>query len=229
MAFPSPANQNALEEPPSRLSARWIFKSPATSGTTRIAASSAKETWEQNPSAIWFCAPTATKVRRAERELSRPGTARARSIRNGPAWTASVTFDLRENSATRCKRTSPFATLKIPESNRAFRNGAMTPVTDEQTNRCVIWIEVTAIDTGEDTSRAASRRQDRHAARSVDRRCRAGTIWPKKPPAQAKHDHHRLNFHDSVAVFEAMPRRKFRLSRSRSRPSPGAHSREQHR
>src|SRR6202008_3873493 len=42
----SRANQNALDDPPSRLSARWIFKSSANRVVVRIAANSASETSE---------------------------------------------------------------------------------------------------------------------------------------------------------------------------------------
>src|ERR1044071_1214400 len=65
-------NQNALEEPPSRLRARQILKSLAN-GADRICAKSASVTSEQKPSATRSSA-SATKVRRALREFSSPLT-----------------------------------------------------------------------------------------------------------------------------------------------------------
>src|SRR6476619_8277411 len=49
-ALPSSrANQNALEEPPSRFNARRIFESATIGAVARMFANSASETSEQNP------------------------------------------------------------------------------------------------------------------------------------------------------------------------------------
>src|SRR6266581_6421333 len=61
----SRANQNALEEPPSRFSARSIFKSAAIGVVARIAAKSASETSEQTPSSARSFIAVAANVRRA--------------------------------------------------------------------------------------------------------------------------------------------------------------------
>src|SRR6476620_12728767 len=62
-------NQNALDDPPSRLRARWILKSP--SGVAKIPARSAKVASEQNPNAARSPEPVAAKVRRAARLASK--------------------------------------------------------------------------------------------------------------------------------------------------------------
>ena len=98
--FPSSANQNALEDPPSRFRARWIFKSFVTSGAVRIAANCPKETGVQNPSAT-RSPPALTNVRRARRVDSNPGTAWPRSTRNGPHCNAAIHFVPRGNSLER--------------------------------------------------------------------------------------------------------------------------------
>src|SRR4029077_5832116 len=61
----SRANQNALEEPPSRFIARSIFKSEAIGTVARAVANSASETSEQKPSNPRSFRAVAAKVRRA--------------------------------------------------------------------------------------------------------------------------------------------------------------------
>src|SRR5438874_13576182 len=92
-------NQNALDEPPSRLRARWILKSP--SGVAKILARSAKVASEQNPNAARSPEPVAAKVRRAARIASKPRTGFAKSTRNGPHSIAAFGFRCTENSGTR--------------------------------------------------------------------------------------------------------------------------------
>src|SRR5437899_12904149 len=59
--------QNALDEPPSRLSAREILKRSAIWTVARIFAKSASDSALQNPSAARSNAPTAAKVLRSNR------------------------------------------------------------------------------------------------------------------------------------------------------------------
>src|ERR1700730_9157458 len=96
-------NQKALEEPPSRFSARWILKSPKL--LARMPDRSASETSEQNPSAARSPLPTAAKGRLAARVADRVPSSRAagcpRSTRNGPHSTAAGGFERGENSLTR--------------------------------------------------------------------------------------------------------------------------------
>src|SRR5438876_735091 len=77
--LPSPRlNQNALDEPPSRLSARWILKLGANC-VVRIFERSANEMSEQNPRATRSAFSAAANVRRACRVASRPATRLPRS------------------------------------------------------------------------------------------------------------------------------------------------------
>src|SRR5205809_9210 len=92
-------NQNALEEPPSRLSARWILKS-GTATTARMFDKSARVTSEQKPTAA-LSPPTAANVRRAILVDSKPCTDFAASTIIGPHSTAASSFWLIENSDTR--------------------------------------------------------------------------------------------------------------------------------
>src|SRR6266536_532217 len=80
----SRANQNALEEPPSRFNARSIFKSSANCNVARTFANSESEIFEQTPSSARSFVPVAAKVRRARCESSKPRTCFSRSTRNGP-------------------------------------------------------------------------------------------------------------------------------------------------
>src|ERR1700720_1232560 len=93
-------NQNALEEPPSRLRARCILKLVAKS-VARIFDRSASVTSEQNPNAARLPAATATKVLRAGRVDSRPPTDSPRSTTIGPHSTAASIFGFSENSPKR--------------------------------------------------------------------------------------------------------------------------------
>src|SRR5206468_3423663 len=80
----SRANQNALDEPPSKLSARKILKRSTIWVVPRIFANSVSVISEQIPSATRSEPPIAAKVLRADRVSSRPRTGRPRSTRNGP-------------------------------------------------------------------------------------------------------------------------------------------------
>src|SRR6266481_56422 len=80
----SRANQNALDDPPSRFSARSIFKSSASDVVARIFANSASETPEQTPTNARLLLVVAAKVRRARWELFKPLMGWPRSTRNGP-------------------------------------------------------------------------------------------------------------------------------------------------
>src|SRR5215472_910472 len=79
------ANQNAVEEPPSRFIARRIFESPAIGAEARMFANSASETSEQTPSKARSFVATPAKVRRATCELFNPRIRLLPSTRNGPA------------------------------------------------------------------------------------------------------------------------------------------------
>src|SRR5438046_10062909 len=63
--------QNALDEPPSRLSAREILKPSAICTVARIFANSARDSSVQEPSAARSNPPTAAKVLGADRFSSR--------------------------------------------------------------------------------------------------------------------------------------------------------------
>jgi hypothetical protein len=80
----SRANQNALEEPPSRFIARRIFESAAMGAVARMFANSASETSEQTPSKARSFVPIPAKVRRASCESFRPRMRLFPSTRNGP-------------------------------------------------------------------------------------------------------------------------------------------------
>src|SRR3954451_12630278 len=72
-ALPSSrANQNALEEPPSRFIARRIFESSTTGAVARMFAKSASETSEQNPRNARSFVAIPAKVRRAACESFNP-------------------------------------------------------------------------------------------------------------------------------------------------------------
>src|SRR5207248_10964640 len=116
-------NQNALDEPPSKLSARWILKSP--SGTARILARSAKVASEQNPKAARSPEPIAAKERRAARIPSKLRTDFARSTRNGPPSIAAFGFRRTENSATR-KIWTALSQASTPLINRPRLNREVT-------------------------------------------------------------------------------------------------------
>src|SRR5256714_14214644 len=80
----SRANQNALDDPPSRFRARSIFKSSASDVVARIFANSASETPEQTPIDARLPPVVAAKVRRARWEPFKPLIGWPRSTRNGP-------------------------------------------------------------------------------------------------------------------------------------------------
>src|SRR6266700_6926311 len=80
----SRANQNALEEPPSRFIARRIFECAATGAVARMFANSASETSEQTPSKARSFVAIPAKVRRASCESFRPRMRLLPSTRKGP-------------------------------------------------------------------------------------------------------------------------------------------------
>src|SRR6478672_225331 len=84
-ALPSSrANQNALEEPPSRFIARRVFESAAMGVVAKMFANSASETSEQTPRKARSVVVVPAKVRRASWELFRPRMGLFPSTRNGP-------------------------------------------------------------------------------------------------------------------------------------------------
>src|SRR5436190_16201468 len=84
-ALPSSrANQNALEEPPSRFIARRIFESAAMGAVARMFANCPSETSEQTPRKARSFAANPAKVRRASCESFRPRMRLFPSTRNGP-------------------------------------------------------------------------------------------------------------------------------------------------
>src|SRR6266404_3670991 len=117
-------NQKALDEPPSRLSARWTLKSGAKT-VARMLERSARVTSEQNPKTALSPAPVAANVRRAGRVDSRPRTGLPRSTTIGPHSTATSGFCAIENSATREICTFLADPLSTPLSKRAFCSGAI--------------------------------------------------------------------------------------------------------
>src|ERR1041384_2541000 len=68
----SRANQNALEEPPSRFIARRIFESESMGAVARISAIWPSETSEQKPRKARSFVARPAKVRRASGESFRP-------------------------------------------------------------------------------------------------------------------------------------------------------------
>src|SRR6476620_11559879 len=80
----SRANQNALEEPPSRFIARRIFESAAIGIVTRMFANSASETSEQKPRKARSFLAVPAKVRRAACASFKPRMRLFPSTRNGP-------------------------------------------------------------------------------------------------------------------------------------------------
>src|SRR6476646_3381268 len=84
-ALPSSrANQNALEEPPSRFIARRVFESATMSVVARMFANSASETSEQTPRKARSFVAIPAKVRRAICESFNPRMRLFPSTRNGP-------------------------------------------------------------------------------------------------------------------------------------------------
>src|SRR6476469_11102721 len=84
-ALPSSrANQNALEDPPSRFIARRVFESAAMGVVARMFANSASETSEQTPRKTRLLMAIPAKVRRAACEPLRPLMRLFASTRNGP-------------------------------------------------------------------------------------------------------------------------------------------------
>src|SRR5438552_18862208 len=84
-ALPSSrANQNALEEPPSRFMARRIVESATMRVVARIFAKSASETSEQTPRKARSFVTIPAKVRRASCESFNPRIRLFPSTRNGP-------------------------------------------------------------------------------------------------------------------------------------------------
>src|SRR5213075_1388121 len=84
-ALPSSrANQNALEEPPSRFIARRIFESATMGVVARIFANCPSETSEQTPRQARSFVGIPAKVRRASCESFRPRMHLFPSTRNGP-------------------------------------------------------------------------------------------------------------------------------------------------
>src|SRR5512132_128128 len=80
----SRANQNALEEPPSRFIARRIFESATIGVVARMFANSASETSEQTPRKTRSFVAIPAKVRRASCESFKPRMRLFPSTRNGP-------------------------------------------------------------------------------------------------------------------------------------------------
>src|SRR6478736_9930145 len=80
----SRANQNALEEPPSRFIARRIFESGMTGAVARMFANTASETSEQKPSKTRSFVAIPANVRRASCESFNPRMRLFSSTRNGP-------------------------------------------------------------------------------------------------------------------------------------------------
>src|SRR5438034_11709366 len=80
----SRANQNALDDPPSRFSARSIFKSSARDVVARIFANPASETPEQTPINARLPPVVPATVRRARCYSFKPLIGWPRSTRNGP-------------------------------------------------------------------------------------------------------------------------------------------------
>src|SRR5215208_1061762 len=80
----SRANQNALEEPPSRFIARRIFESAMMGAVPRMFANCASETSEQKPRMARSFVAIPAKVRRAICASFKPRTRFSPSTRNGP-------------------------------------------------------------------------------------------------------------------------------------------------
>src|SRR6266446_349024 len=121
-----PANQNALEDPPSRLSARTILMFPAIFLRHKIFPSCAREALEQTPSAACPFPSTAANVRRAGRVSSNPATGADRSTNSGPHWTALEILLLIEKRSALTTSTRFAVASSTPLSNRAFRGGEIT-------------------------------------------------------------------------------------------------------
>src|SRR6266404_3011969 len=84
-ALPSSrANQNALEEPPSRFIARRIFESATIGIVATISANPESETSEQKPSKARLSVAIPANVRRASCESFKPRMRLFPSTRNGP-------------------------------------------------------------------------------------------------------------------------------------------------
>src|SRR5258707_12974080 len=79
----SRANQNALEEPPSRFIARRIFDSPAMGAVARMFANCASEMSEQKPRKARSFVANPAKVRRASCASFKPRIRLLLSTRNG--------------------------------------------------------------------------------------------------------------------------------------------------
>src|SRR4029453_5136881 len=103
----SRANQNPVDDPPSRFSARSILKSSANNVVASILDNSASETFEQTPTNARLPVVVAAKVRRAGRELFKPLIGWLRTTRNGPHWIAAVAPARLENSRERTICTPP--------------------------------------------------------------------------------------------------------------------------
>src|SRR5262249_37981942 len=80
----SRANQNPLDDPPSRFSARSIFKSSGNDVVARTFDNFARETWEHTPSNARSPFVIAAKIRRARFASFKPLIDSPRSTRNGP-------------------------------------------------------------------------------------------------------------------------------------------------
>ena len=80
----SRANQNALEEPPSRFIARRIFESVAMGAVAMMFANCASETSEQTPRKARSFVAIPAKVRRASCASFKPRMRLLPSTRNGP-------------------------------------------------------------------------------------------------------------------------------------------------
>src|SRR5205823_10947239 len=96
----SRANQNALDDPPSRFSARSIFKSSARDVVARIFANPASETPEQTPINARLPPVVPAKVRRPGGDWLKPLIAWPRSTRNAPHGIAEVIPGPPENSGS---------------------------------------------------------------------------------------------------------------------------------
>ena len=91
---PLPANQNALEDPPSRLSARTIGSVPATFGRARISPSCASETPSSHRGSRALCHRRSRRFAARDGCRSSPATGMARSTRSGPHCTALLDLGL---------------------------------------------------------------------------------------------------------------------------------------
>jgi len=120
------ANQNALDDPPSRFRARQIWKSSRSATFESTSLNCARVRSLQTPNATLPPRARAANVLRAERVSSSPRILLPRSMRNGPHSTAASSFRFWENSPSRTI-SIPFEDAQsTPVSNRARVSGEIT-------------------------------------------------------------------------------------------------------